>query len=112
MADKEFHFDAMAQLIRELHCLKYTDDLIRQQAQVDLGPDIRVFFRQAENPPLRATRLNDFSDKRGYNGVVPSAQYLSLMYKSMHKKYEPTSTRNSSVKLSLICWQLMLRSKP
>jgi hypothetical protein len=86
MADRGYCFDAMAQWISELHCLKYTDDLIRQQAQVELGPDIRIMFQQAENPTLRPTRLIDFGDKLGYNGAVPSAKYLSFMYKSMHKK--------------------------
>ena len=48
--------------------------------------DIRIMFQQAENPSFRPTRLSDFGDKLGYNGAVPSAKYLSFMYKSMHKK--------------------------
>jgi hypothetical protein len=67
MTDKGYRFDEIAQWIRELHCLKYTDDLIHQQAQVELGPDIMV------HPPWRATRLSDFGDKLDYNGAVPSA---------------------------------------
>jgi hypothetical protein len=82
VTDKGLSFNALQEMLVELHSLRYTRDYMMHQDRLRHINNRRMLEL---DEPVHDEQLSNFDDSSGYNGAISTAGYLAIFYKLFHR---------------------------